>query len=257
MKNRIIFCVGLIVLGLFSCKNKDHGDNIYIPDDEDTAFTLTLEFPSIDSLMITADQYHINKDSAIIVLCHQAGFSRGAYEEVAPKLNAMGYNCIAIDQRSGNEANGIINETNKRAVAAGKPTDYLSAKQDIIATINWAKEYYKKDVILWGSSYSAALSLILAKENESVNTVLVFSPGEYLTGINVETSMNGLAKSSFLTSSKSEINQVIPFFDNVTANNKVHFKPTGDGVHGSRALWEETTGNAEYWAAVTAFLNSL
>ena len=258
MKNLTIILLAFSFFAFTSCKDK--GDTkLEPPMKMDTAFTATIEFPSIDSLTITATHYHIGNDSPTIILCHQAGWSRGEYNEIAPKLNAMGYNCIAIDQRSGGEINGVTNETKARATTAGKGTNFVDAKQDITATIEWAHEYYNKDMILWGSSYSSALALIIAKENASVSTVLSFSPGEYLAsfGVNVGTSMDGLNKPSFLTSSKAEEGQTKLLFDRITASNKVHFVPTGNGEHGSRALWEDKTDHAEYWVAITAFLDSL
>jgi len=259
-KFTLILFVVFIAAGLIACKEKDHGDNIFVPTaEEDTAFTSKVEFASLDSLIVTADQYHVSKDSAVIVLCHQAGWSRGEYKEIAPKLNRMGYNCVAIDQRSGGAVNGVTNETNARAKSAGKTTDFVSAKQDVAATINWAKAYYAKDVILWGSSYSSALALIIAKENDAVSAVLSFSPGEYLAsfGVNVGTSMDGLNKPAFLTSSKGESDQTKLLFDRIVSSNRVHFTPTGNGEHGSRALWEEKIDHKEYWTALKSFLNSL
>jgi hypothetical protein len=35
---------------------------------------------------------------------------------------------------------------------------------------------------------------------------------------------------------------------------KTHFIPAGNGEHGSKALWEEKTDNAEYGVAVKFFL---
>lgn len=257
MKNNLLTLLVLLSFGFLSCE-KDHGDNkVKEQDPIDTAFTFKVEFESMDSLLITADHYHISKDSPIIVLCHQAGYSRGAYMEIAPKLNAMGYNCIAIDQRSGAQVKGVQNETNARAVAAGKPVTFLEAKQDITAAVAWANAYYGQNVILWGSSYSSSLSLMIAHENKLVESVLAFSPGEYIQGMQIAESIQGLNQPTFLTSSKSEISQTTPFFNKVTAANKVQFKPSGNGEHGSKALWEEMTDHEEYWTALTAFLNSL
>jgi len=63
----------------------------------------TITFPSSDGVKITADLYilHTDKNTPFIVLFHQAGFSRGEYREITPKLNRLGFNCMAIDQRSG------------------------------------------------------------------------------------------------------------------------------------------------------------
>lgn len=220
----------------------------------DTAFTATITFPSLDSLLVTADLYHVHKDSATIVLCHQAGWSRGEYQEIAPKLNNQGFNCIAIDQRSGNAINGVSNETAQRAAAKAKGQTYNDAKQDIEAAVNYAAQYYNQKVTLWGSSYSSSLVLIIAKENNNVERVLSFSPGEYLNPVNVNSSINGLNKPAFLTSSKSEQGQTKLLFDVISSTIKTQFVPTGNGEHGSRALWEEKADHAEYWVALKTFL---
>lgn len=86
-------------------------------------------FPSLDGLDISADLYLTSDDRAtpFIVLFHEAGSSRGEYRDIAPRLNALGYNVMAVDQRAGGSANDVKNETFTRAVAAGLPTDFLDA----------------------------------------------------------------------------------------------------------------------------------
>src|SRR5438477_11180739 len=75
------------------------------------AGSLQITFPSADGLIITADSYLQNDTLPWILLCHQAGYSRGEYKETAVKFENFGYNCLAIDQRSGDSVNGIKNET--------------------------------------------------------------------------------------------------------------------------------------------------
>jgi alpha/beta superfamily hydrolase len=242
----------LVLIGC-SCK-KDESTTLVATAPTDSAFTSEIEFASGDGLIITADHYHVGKDKPVIVLCHQANWSRGEYKEIAVTLNSLGFNCLAIDQRSGNTINGVVNLTKGRAVTAGKPTGFNDAKQDITAAVAWAKNYYSKDVILWGSSYSSALVLIVAKEDANVEKVLSFSPGEYLSPVNVQTSITGLNKPSFLASAKSEQAQTLTLFNVITATDKTQFIPTGNGRHGSSALWTTEADNAEYWVAVKAFL---
>lgn len=68
----------------------------------------TITFPSKDGLTLTADLYIMHDKSApFIVLFHQARWSRGEYEEIAPRLNMMGFNCMAVDLRSGGQVNGV------------------------------------------------------------------------------------------------------------------------------------------------------
>src|SRR5947209_1887531 len=85
---------------------------------------LKLTFPSRDKVTITADWYPVNSEFPIILLCHQNRFSRGEYVETAVRLNKLGFNCLAIDQRVGEEVNGIINETAAEAKKQGKTPIY-------------------------------------------------------------------------------------------------------------------------------------
>lgn len=252
--SKIILAVACFALCV-SCKedieNTTPTEN---PADTDTAFVQTITFQSLDSLTITADHYHLKMDAPVIVLCHQAGWSRGEYIEIAPKLNALGYNCVAIDQRSGGSINGVMNQTSLAAKAESKPTSYNDSKQDVVAAVAWAKKTYGKNVILWGSSYSSSLALIVAKEDANVEAVMAFSPGEYLLPVNVKTSIAGLNKRAFLTSSNAEQGQTKAIFDVITSTEKTHFVPKGPGEHGSRALWSDKQDNPEYWVAVEAFL---
>lgn len=75
----------------------------------------TINFEAKDGLIVTADLFapHPN-ETPFIILFHQAQWSRGEYIEIAPKLNKMGFNCMAVDLRSGGNVNDITNETNQR-----------------------------------------------------------------------------------------------------------------------------------------------
>ena len=126
-----------------------------------------IEFKSIDDLEITADLYmkFEDKSKPFIVLCHQAGWSRGEYREIAPKLNDLGFNCMAIDQRSGKTVNGVKNETAARAKAERKEHSYADAEQDILAAVKYAKANFADGkLLLWGSSYSSSLVLHVTGE---------------------------------------------------------------------------------------------
>jgi dienelactone hydrolase len=218
----------------------------------------TITFPSKDGLPITADLYLVKEPKNFILLCHQAGFSRGEYIEAAKKLNSLGYSCVAIDQRSGKIANNIINETAKRTKEKGLPQKYLDAKQDIEAAIDYVYALNKsKPIILIGSSYSASLSLYLATNNDKVKAVAAFSPGEYLKGINLTDYIKNLQKPIFVTSSKKEISQVEGIISKVISTSKTQFKPIEKGIHGSRMLWKSTKGNQDCWKSFEGFLTSV
>ncbi|MFK5889746.1 MAG: alpha/beta hydrolase [Flavobacteriaceae bacterium] len=218
----------------------------------------TVTFPSKDNLTVTADLYTTMKAKDFIVLCHQAGFSRGEYINTAKILQKMGYSALAIDQRSGNKVNNIINETHLEAKQKGLSTTYLDAKQDIETAINYAfKLNHNKPIILVGSSYSSSLVLLIAATNEKVKAVASFSPGEYLKGVNLAESIKNLNKPTFVTSSKSEINQTANVVRFVNTKYVTHFKPTVTGKHGSKALWKSNAGHETYWKAFSSFLKGI
>ena len=111
-----------------------------------------IEFNSLDGLTITADLYEVENPTMMILLCHQAGYSRGEYINTALQLNALGYSCMAIDQRSGQGVNGVENETKMRAEVKGLETRYLDAHQDIEAAINFLfDKNNKQPIVIVGS----------------------------------------------------------------------------------------------------------
>lgn len=220
----------------------------------------TEAFPSLDQLEITAKIYEIDKNAPTILLCHQARFNKFEYEGIAQRLNEKGFNCIAIDQRSGGPIANAINETTVRAVKAGKSIEYLDAEQDMIAAIDFAANKYNKPIILWGSSYSSTLTMYIGPENKNVSAVVAFSPGNYFAdkkGSLID-KLAGFEKPMFVTSSKKEAPDIVELLANVKLNkNQIHFTPEGEGHHGSRALWETQNGGEEYWEAIGKFLDGL
>jgi pimeloyl-ACP methyl ester carboxylesterase len=220
-----------------------------------SAFSQTITFPSKDGLLITADLYEKDTTFIYILLCHQAGYSRGEYIETAQRLLQEGYNCLAIDQRSGKEANKILNETAKRAKEKDTGTDYKDAEQDILASIEWLyKKNGGKKIIVLGSSYSASLVLKIANKNEMVEKVVAFSPGEYIRGTSITLSSRDMDKPAFITSSRSEAESVKEIAKAIPTANLTLFIPESEGIHGSRALWKSNPNSEEYWNALLPFL---
>jgi dienelactone hydrolase len=222
----------------------------------------TLTFPAADGLTVTADLYSSGSASApFIILFHQAEYSRGEYLEIAPKLVTLGYNCLAVDQRSGKMFNGVTNETYQAAKAGGLPTAYADAYPDLKGALSYVVSTYAPEkLIVWGSSYSASLALILTAEYPAeVFAVLLFSPGEYfkLNGKKVAEYAANITQPVFITSARSEEMDWRPIADQIKSEGSVFFVPEGNGRHGSSALFESAPDHAEYWTAVEAFLSSL
>jgi len=220
----------------------------------------TITFPSKDKLPITADLYETKNSDTFIILFHQAGSSRGEYQEIAPKLNTLGYHCLAVDQRSGNASNGIKNQTKLQAKQQGKATKYVDAFQDIEASIAYVKKKYApKKIIIWGSSYSSSLVLKYAGDNPTaVQAVLSFSPGEYFSPKNfIATSAQHITIPTFITSARGEKKGWSGIYSSISSDKKQSFIPQGSGNHGSSALWSSKKDHKEYWNAVTAFLKTI
>jgi len=217
-----------------------------------------IEFPSKDGLEITANLFLVSDTLPYMILCHQAGYSRGEYDETNKKFSKFMYNCLAIDLRSGDEVNGVKNETAARAKEKNKPTGYLDAEQDILAAIDYAFAKSKKKVILVGSSYSASLVLKIAAKDERVKAVLAFSPGEYFgKAYSLKDNIKSIPVPVFTASSKEEGPALTKLMDNIQAPKKQQFTPASKGDHGSKALWKENQNAHEYWLAILMFMRTV
>jgi len=218
-------------------------------------------FCSADGLELRADLYLPHPDSyPLVILFHMAGSSRGEYRSIAPGLNRLGYNALAVDLRSGGSSAGVVNESARRAREDGLPASYLDALPDMVAALACARERFARGrVILWGSSYSASLALKMAGDEPACcDAVLAFSPGEYFYPRDlVASSARSIRVPTFVTSSRAEAGDWRPIFELIPIAVKTGFVPTAAGAHGSPALEPGADGAEEYWAAVRTFLASL
>jgi dienelactone hydrolase len=217
-----------------------------------------VEFKAADGLLVNGNLYEIGKDKPVILLCHQAGYNRVEYADIAPKLNEMGYNCLAIDLRSGGNFAGKPNITADRAKEKELKNEMVDARQDIKATIDFLNKKYNKKVIVWGSSYSSSLALLEGASNDKVKAIIAFSPGDYFgdAAPSLSTVFTKLDKPFLVTSSRAEASALTSLIGNVKFDqNQSQFVPQSDGFHGSKALWAGQKGEEEYWNAITTFLN--
>jgi len=220
-----------------------------------------ITFMASDSLEVTADYYETDVQSnKYMLLFHQAEYSRGEYQQIATRLIKLGYNCIAVDLRFGNEVNFVNNETAMRAKKGGYSATMLDCEKDMIAAIDYVKSIDKNPrIFLLGSSFSASLSLILAKQRDDVEAVIAFSPGEFFgTDLNVESEIIGLKKPVFVGCPRSEYYYVTQLMSGVESKKKVVFKPEGsDGLNGAKTLWWESATRDEFWLSLLFFLKDI
>ncbi|VVT11374.1 Alpha/beta hydrolase [Sphingomonas sp. EC-HK361] len=223
------------------------------PDEKGSLMSL----PAADKMPLIARKYSAEHPRATILLFHQAGSGKGEYATIAPRLTALGYDAVAVDARSGGGLYGE-NETVQRN---GRSTDMKLAQRDLQGAVDWAAAQ-GRPVILWGSSYSAALAFPVAAANPGkVKAVLAFSPGEYFDGRPaIAAAAKAVTVPVFITAAPTaeEQAQAKPIFDAVGAKDKTLFVPK-DGVHGSSTLIaaKNPAGAASEWTAVEGFLKKL
>lgn len=218
-----------------------------------------ITFKAPDGVTIFADVYETKTNDKIMLLCHQAGYSKGEYFETAKKLNALGYTCIAIDQRSGDSVNKDINLTAKMATLKKLNTGYIDAEVDIVTAVNHVFNLYHKKIIVMGSSYSASLILKIATaQKDKIAATISYSPGEYFTDKTlVSKNLAQLTIPVYITCSKKEVIAVEKLFNASAMKNITFFKPVNDGNHGSKVLWKNNANNQEYWDSLLLFLKTI
>lgn len=217
-----------------------------------------VKFPSNDGVTITADMYEVDPSYPWVVLFHMAQSSRGEFQRIAPKLNKLEVNCIAVDLRSGKENNFIVNETYVLAKNTGLGTSYMDAEVDMKAAIEKAYLIARKPVIIFGSSYSASLALKLAAEMPQVKAVIAFSPGEYFgKELDVEAAASGLSKPAFIACGSDEKKYTDAIANAVKSSKKIYFAPGKGGAHGSKCLDKNTEGETEYWIQMINFIQTV
>jgi dienelactone hydrolase len=199
--------------------------------------------------------YEARQPKGVILLFHQAGSSKAEYATIAPRLAAAGFTALAIDQRSG----GTLYGPNETVSRLGRPATYEDAKADLEAALDWALLRHLP-IILWGSSYSAALVFEVAAEQQ-VSAILAFSPGEYLETSGVVSRAAGRVQVPIYVTSSSDADEIQAgraILSAAPARVKTQFVPKF-GVHGSSTLIEARNpkGAAENWNHVLAFLSAL
>lgn len=223
---------------------------------------LQVDFRTSDNLRIYGDLYesHKGKSAPIILLFHQAGGdARGEYSGIAARLVDVGYNVLAVDQRSGGDRFGGTNRT--VAELQGQEFGYCDVYPDLEAALRFVREKnFGGPLAAWGSSYSAALVFQLAAKNPTeVDAVLGFSPasgkpladcdpGDYLDDIAVPVLALRPQREFEIDSVREQMRK----FEQAGIRTHV----ANPGVHGSSMLDPSRVGAPvdDTWSVVLTFL---
>lgn len=188
-----------------------------------------------DGVAVHGLYYEAQNPKALILLFHQAGSSKDEYATIAPQIVKAGYAALAIDQRSGDGLFG----TNETAAALGKKADYLDARPDLKAALDWARSK-SLPIVLWGSSYSSSLIFPLAASDpQGIVALLAFSPGEYFDDKSmIRTAAAKVNVPVFIASanSKDETSEAEPIMAALPKSDRNERFVPAHGVHGSSML---------------------
>lgn len=199
-----------------------------------------------------------SQSKVVVLAFHQAGSNAGEYAEIAPVLNSLGFDVLALNQRVGGSMWGRNNPT---ADDAPQTKGYDSAYCDLEGALSWAEGKRYPYIIAWGSSYSAALSFRLAAEHAGVSALIAFSPGEYLEDRGeVERNAKLLKVPVFVAATAAEMgDDAGKIFAEVNPKSFRMIFSSQDGVHGSSTLLPSKNpyGSSLYWNQVKLFLGGL
>ena len=235
------------------------------PDDAEGRLAgAPVSFETSDGVTIYGDVFKTGEEKprTLILLFHQGGSNgRGEYRNIVPRLVAGGYSVISVDQRRGGERYGGENRT---ASALNTDYSYCACYPDLHATLAYARDSVAHEhIVLWGSSYSAALALQLAARNPGdVSGVLAFSPasGDAMDGCRPEQYAQTIEAPVLVLRPAGEaaIESVAAQLE--TFRDQGHNAFVADiGVHGSSMLdASRSEGDVEAtWAVVMSFLETV
>jgi dienelactone hydrolase len=139
--------------------------------------TVTIDAP--DGVKLIGSFYEAGKTmSPALLLLHQWGSDRHSYDDFAKKMQAAGFNVLAIDGRGFGESTKKLDGT---SVSAGRTdADVKAMLGDVDAAFAFlAKQenVYPAKIGIVGASYGSSLALIYAGDNPKVAAVALLSPG--------------------------------------------------------------------------------
>lgn len=206
----------------------------------------------------------LSDSQPLILLFHQGGSNgRAEYGPLTSWLNEAGYRVIAWDQRQGGGIYGSENRT-VAALPEGTSYTYCDAYPDLERALTYALDTgLAEEVIIWGSSYSAALVFQLAANNpDKVSALVSASPasGGPMKDCLAREWLADVSAPMFVMSPQSEMERPS------TQEQAAQMLEAGatyhiviDGVHGSSMLVDDRTKKdmSADRAVVTEWLGSL
>jgi dienelactone hydrolase len=212
-----------------------------------------------DSMKVRADLYLQNDQWPFIILCHDEGSNRSDFNDIAPRLLNLNYNCLAVDLRTGGKTGYTENETASLVLLKTKNVKPLDAAMDITASISFVQNFNKLPVVLLGSTSSASLCLLESIHNPLVKAVIALSPGEYFQPlVQISNEVGKISLPVFAGSGQQEYPYILNMLSAIPTDQLTIFKPENDnGKNGIRAFHNANKISSEFWFALTMFFKKL
>ena len=212
-------------------------------------------FTASDGLEVTADLYLHDRGAPYIILLHQENGSRGEYREIAPRLQRLGFNCLAVDLRSGRETNYVQNETAILAQRNSLPVSLIESEKDVRAAMEYIQNTsIRNRYIIFGSSFSASLAMKLANQNWRVAGVIAFSPGEFFAPQSAKGWLTDFDRMVYVASTRQEQRFVEELVKDIPPQ---HITKYQSQMRGASALFSESPHSNENWMSLMLFINKV
>jgi|AntDeeMinimDraft_5_1070356.scaffolds.fasta_scaffold00673_5 alpha-beta hydrolase superfamily lysophospholipase len=224
-----LFFFAITLLSPFSTYAQTQGKEVSIKASDGQKIYGTFTKPSLET-------------DKILLLFHQAGANRHEYDPLISKFTKAGFAVLAIDQRSGGTR---WDHTNKTVKKRGSSGSYSEAYADLKGALAYAEGKNYKIIIAVGSSYSAALAIVLASENPTkIDAVAAFSPGEYLNDKNRVKSAAAKVQQAFYITAEPERGEkrVDEVLSKASGKNIIRYQAK-NGVHGASTLIKSRNPN--------------
>jgi pimeloyl-ACP methyl ester carboxylesterase len=200
-------------------------------------------FFSDDSTKIRGDLYVRDYSLPFMILCHSEPADPGEFNDLAPRLLNLNYNCLAIDMGNGGSRNYSL----------------AAALSRLRTALAYIRKFNARPVILFGSSWSASACLVESAANNRIAAIVAFSPGEYfLPKIKMTEIAEGINQPVFIGCTRPEFGYLQEMTKKLPAGKLTLFQPEkGNGVHGTAALTGNDITKDEYWFALMMFFKKL
>ncbi len=251
----LLFAVSLTSTGVLAAQAKD-------ANPKDQGITGNFSVVAADGIKLRVAEYlpHSDPRTPLILLFHDGAMNRSEYRYIAPRLNQLGFNCMAPDLRAGKNKLGHKNKTASYARRTKTDRSILAARLDMEALLPYARSSYPEaSIVLMGCASSAAHCLRLAGEMASlVDGVVAFSPAEFFAGLGksetwIQEGMGDVHCPVLILSSGPEEPEWRGIYGALPEGRKAAFSYP-EGAHGVRALASKSPGSELYWQALTEFL---